>query len=795
MARLEIASKKIEPAEPTRKNTFLHHEAERNELWKVYAEEWLFRNERAVLSRLRHPHILAWERETTARHDGRELPALVFPWRGPLVTLRQWTEKAIGQVKGERELKRLTHELAARLLDLARTLDYLHRNQIAHLSLNPDCVLVAADGIRLTQFALATDWNVRALDNQLALDPAFTHPELAAAATREQQATLLQKLQAAADIFSLGRTILALLGTIDAHLPDITVYDYAFSYLHLAACRMLQGYNQEPDKSSFFKESWLNLHGNDFRALAYQSTAAICYDLEKLLGKANLKSEVPECDTAHFRGILVQKDAMIPLTERVQAMINHPVFSRLKNVEQLDLLENIYPTCRHTRYEHSLGAFYQAIQMVNHLYEDEYNPLFRQLVDAADIRKVLLYALLHDIAQYPFAHTIEECLPEAYHENFTESVLRSSAQDAQGRTLKDIIENPETGWDIGFEDFVGFATKSSLFAAHSIKEQLLKSLVDGPLDADKLDYLVRDSRECGLVYGECIDHQRLYRNLTVTMERQKSAVLLHLAVYDKGATAADSLSFARYMLYRSVYWHHTSRAIRAMVNTLVQQIVLQEKKGKRQLFARKLKKFLGFDGHPKNTSSHDMLAFLGSEAPQPAQELATMLQSRQYYKLLYDFDMDRETTDQDELLQKFRQHAGKQDFNAQLQQRILALYLTAVQSGRTGMAARSLLAGEHAETTLNILQTKLAILTDAPPPSLGARHKLRVVPVPKSIRKNYRYRSDSYSRTTGVWEKIHAHLMDLAAAARVYCHPEIRESLLAALGPSGIREAIAAVLG
>lgn len=585
------------------------------------------------------------------------------------------------------------------------------------------------------------------------------------------------------------------MGQIDRELSDLTIYDYHFAYLHLCACRMLQGYNADtvPENitHSGFKESWLELRGEDFKRLAYNSIDEVILDLHKLQDKTNILNQVPETMITSFRGILVQKDSMVPFTERVKAIIEHPVFTRLKDVTQLDLADSIYPTARHTRYEHSLGVFYQAILMVNHLYNDYYNPLFRQLCNEYDIKKVILFALLHDIAQYPFSHTIEEALPDVQHENFTALVLRNPTQDSKEQTLREIIENKETGWGIEFEDFVRFISKDHLFEAQDLKNKMLRSIVDGPVDADKLDYLVRDSRECCLPYGDCIDLPRLLRNLTIVMDRDsRGEHWLKLAVYDKGATASESVSFARYLLYRSVYWHHTARALRAMVNIVVQYLVADKNKKRGATFTTNLRRFLGFNGTICSVTHADMLEFLHKEADDKTQEIVAMLRRRDYYKLLYDFDMDHDSTLHGQLLRDFRRLAGKKDFNLRLQNTILEKFrIYADRSYQQSSEQRAKI-----QKTIEILQDKVAILTDAPPPSLGSSYELKTVPVPKNMHKNYNHRDRDYGRTTRVWQQVHNHLMDIAASARVFCHPEIRETLLAVLGPENIRRALEAVL-
>jgi len=96
-------------------------------------------------------------------------------------------------------------------------------------------------------------------------------------------------------------------------------------------------------------------------------------------------------------------------------------------------------------------------------------------------------------------------------------------------------------------------------------DALLHDVINGQLDADKLDYLLRDSVECRVKYGHGIDSERFLRSLTTTARSEGRHALLRLAVEQKGAASAEAFAFARYQLYQSVYWHHTFRVVKAML--------------------------------------------------------------------------------------------------------------------------------------------------------------------------------------------------------------------------------------
>jgi HD superfamily phosphohydrolase len=109
-------------------------------------------------------------------------------------------------------------------------------------------------------------------------------------------------------------------------------------------------------------------------------------------------------------------------------------------------------------------------------------------------------------------------------------------------------------WDIGAEEVIDLINKR----ASSTAGRLLGSILSGPIDIDKMDYLYRDSLHCGVPYGQNFDAPRLIRSLCVDAARER------LAITQKGKTAAELLVFARYVMFSEVYWHHAVRAATAM---------------------------------------------------------------------------------------------------------------------------------------------------------------------------------------------------------------------------------------
>jgi HD superfamily phosphohydrolase len=234
----------------------------------------------------------------------------------------------------------------------------------------------------------------------------------------------------------------------------------------------------------------------------------------------------------------------VPLAPRVRRLIDTASFRRLGQISQLGLVRLVYPAATHTRQEHSLGVFLAAIEYLDQLAGDE---RFAAAVSPSDAELLLAAALLHDIGHWPFGHPIEDLgLPEIVdHEQLAERAI------VEG----EIAEVLHTDWKLEPKVVADLVCGN----VQTGSRRLLRSILSGPIDVDKIDYLMRDSLHAGVPYGQHFDRRRLIGSLCLNEAGDA------LAITDKGKTAAEMMVFARYVMFSEVYWHHAVRSATAML--------------------------------------------------------------------------------------------------------------------------------------------------------------------------------------------------------------------------------------
>ena len=797
-------------------------------------------NEREHLTKIRHKNIIAIYSLGDVTIDfselspSKEYPFFIMEYMEDPKDLKEKIKNSLVNAETSNDLHKLTTFIASTFYKIIRAINFLHDNEIIHFDIKPSNILIdKQDNPTLSDLGFAKKKNYDTKETEVGFTLFYAHPELkrsyrlSSSKNRVKNRIAPNDFKYNYDIYAMGKTLLEILSLVDYHFPDIVVYDYYFIYMHLLACRMLDGRNLnetsirnilvEQERAgeipSVYKEEWLELEAKDFESIKYSNIGEIVKDFEKLLKREKIFDSIPELNFYYHKRVQISVGIPAPFSLRVKKIIEHPVFSRLVDVPQLGLTNTVYPTATHNRLEHSLGVFRYCSLYIQSLYNDPFNPLFKQLINEEDIKTLLLASLLHDLGHYPLAHEIEEFYKDYNHVEYTKKLLNSQVRNNSGYTIRDLIENTdEWNLDVNYLDEVIKPDKRQ----DNLKIQMLHSIIDGPVDVDKLDYLQRDSQNCGLKYGELIDVDRLIRNLTVIItkmnkEKRTKKKLLVIGIYEKGQTAAESLAFARYLLYQSLYWHHTLRSIRTMLRVAIKPMIMFEEKiikEKKQKLKTKEKQqsliefqaslkeeidfMLGVKTEPVKKGIYHILDIIEAKTNESGKNLIRMIRNRDYYKrILTIHEYFKKENEVESLLDKFRKHFLSDDFQKDLQRKIKDKFDDYCDSLTKKV---SLLSPENINITSNILNEPKMILCDCPKIKTGINHSLKLIPEPQRIQKNYFKRVEIGERVSEVYSNVYVDLMKIVAKGRIFCHPDIRGTLMAALGPDLIKQCLTEVL-
>ena len=238
-------------------------------------------------------------------------------------------------------------------------------------------------------------------------------------------------------------------------------------------------------------------------------------------------------------------------------IISQPAFQRLRRIRQLAWTDYIYPGAMHTRFEHSLGVMHMATKLYDGIVHRSMDVLESDLgykTEGLQRHRVLvrLAALLHDVGHGPFSHAAEDLFPfrnettqERYrHEAYSAAIIRRFFADA-------ISNHPlNTNYDFSADD-VANLIEGKPEAGNAL---FWHDLISGQLDADRMDYLIRDSLHSGVKYGH-FDWQRLIHTIVALPQTDEGSA--RLGVMEGGWHAAEALLLARYFMFTQVYFHKT----------------------------------------------------------------------------------------------------------------------------------------------------------------------------------------------------------------------------------------------
>lgn len=320
----------------------------------------------------------------------------------------------------------------------------------------------------------------------------------------------------------------------------------------------------------------------------------------------------------------------INLDQQECEIIDRPEFQRLRRIKQLALTHMVYPGTMHTRFEHSIGVMQMASDMYDRILENSDDDILKACNLLAHEQKehyrktVRLAALLHDIGHPPFSHAGENLLPQikgaskTKHEAYSVAIIRER--------FKDIIERNEYG-SIKIEEVIALIDDKAALRIQPLG--LLAQIISGQLDADRADYLLRDSHHAGVKYG-VYDNKILINSLRIAkienfVEKTHS---YHIVVEEKGIFAAESFLIARYQMFMQVYRNKIRCAYNHHLELTCKSILSHGNKG---YYPRpdQLDKYLEFDD-----------VYMEAQFKRYEEEHGLRILERKHWKCLYSSYMD-----------------------------------------------------------------------------------------------------------------------------------------------------------
>lgn len=274
--------------------------------------------------------------------------------------------------------------------------------------------------------------------------------------------------------------------------------------------------------------------------------------------------------------------SFICLSDQELKVVNTQIFQRLRRIRQLAMADLVYPGATHTRFEHSLGVLHIADKIARQLEA-------AKVIKPLDHIPIRLAALLHDLGHGPFSHISEYLLGQHYdHSKIPSMPIEEIHEDLTVR----LIENSDELKNILGQELCGD------IATVLRERDIRKDVVSGPLDADKLDYLLRDAYYAGVKYGS-FDLSKILESM-IPIGTDPSA---RLGIKEEGVHAVEQLIMAKHHMTVQVYRHRVRAITDAMI---IRGIELAIKDGEREM--KMLYEYNGSDEYLEN-----YLQWLGCE--------------------------------------------------------------------------------------------------------------------------------------------------------------------------------------
>lgn len=276
--------------------------------------------------------------------------------------------------------------------------------------------------------------------------------------------------------------------------------------------------------------------------------------------KTENKKKVTYEETDMKKDIIIRDNVYgnICIPYKIRLLIDCKEFQRLRRITQLATAGQIFPGAVQNRFSHSLGVYHLMAKIVFHFEKKLRSIGYEDSIKEKDKDAILVAALLHDVGHGPFSHAFEDAdiNRETFsHEYWTKRIITSQETD-----INQILQKL---WGEDFPELVMSyiecrnEVKDGKFEQNRYSKDglnlkfIFASLVSSQLDADRMDYLLRDSQACGVTYGQ-FDLERLIEGMSIAINSEGE---LKVGIEEEYVSNVEEYFYARYLMYNNIYYH------------------------------------------------------------------------------------------------------------------------------------------------------------------------------------------------------------------------------------------------
>jgi HD superfamily phosphohydrolase len=289
-----------------------------------------------------------------------------------------------------------------------------------------------------------------------------------------------------------------------------------------------------------------------------------------------------------FKGIADPIHGSIRLTPLERNILQIPVLNRLHHIEQMSTAFLVFPGAHNSRFAHCVGTLHGGGLMISHLVDGLSNSTFGELFPGMKRRDVIqstrLACLLHDLGHGPLSHISEDimtrCLVEDHKSELSEAQKLLDCADINKLHVHEyyshkLILESEVGQEIEKQSLSARAVASLLVKRKlrrtwtSEGHRILRRIVSSQIDADRMDYLLRDGYATGVPYGT-VDIHRLISNLLIFKDKSGE---FKLAIHERAQSTIEHILNARFMMYKWVYAHHVVVACDELMKQAMDRLI------------------------------------------------------------------------------------------------------------------------------------------------------------------------------------------------------------------------------